>query len=146
MASAMAVKAASSLNCVTRSQSAGGCSSLTISTFCSDIAWPVSRLDHARSSIERKCGAAIFAAADCCLGRKAAVSLCMGRSSAAIAGPTLPGVTELPSLEWFGPAWDAELCASRPRVKTPVGDRCEGCRGLITYSAQGVLSPEADDA
>src|SRR3954468_15258787 len=38
MASAMAVKAASSLNCVTRSQSAGGCSALTISTFCSDIA------------------------------------------------------------------------------------------------------------
>lgn len=52
---------------------------------------------------------------------------------------------ELPSLEWFGPAWDTDLCASQSRVKTPVGDTCEGCNKLITYSAQGVMCPEVDE-
>ena len=52
-------------------------------------------------------------------------------------------INELPPLEWFGPAWDGPLCASRPRSRTPVGDRCESCRGIITYSARGVLVPGA---
>ncbi len=52
---------------------------------------------------------------------------------------------ELPSLEWFGSAWDAELCETRPRVQTPVGEPCEGCGGILTYSAQGIVAPEPDE-
>jgi hypothetical protein len=51
----------------------------------------------------------------------------------------------LPPLDWFGPVWDAELCATKQRVKTPVGRRCYGCGGIITYSAQGVIAPESDE-
>ena len=44
---------------------------------------------------------------------------------------TLCVVQKLPPLDWFGPAWDAELCATRPRIKTPVGERCAGCGGPV---------------
>jgi hypothetical protein len=52
---------------------------------------------------------------------------------------------ELPPLEWFGPSWDAELCSLRPRVPTPVREHCVGCGTGITYSSQGIVSPESDE-
>ena len=52
---------------------------------------------------------------------------------------------QIPPLDWFGRAWDAELCASKPPVRVPAGDECEGCHGLITYGANGIVAPESDE-
>ena len=52
----------------------------------------------------------------------------------------------LPDPQVFGPEWDATNTPSGwSSTETPVGETCEGCGGLVTYSARGVIAPEPDD-